>query len=559
MAEELAGKSLGKYELQERIGRGGMAEVYRAYHATLDRNVAIKILHPFLGDDPEFKGRFETEARNVARLRHPNIVQVYDFEHDPKLDLYYMVMEYIDGPTLRTRLIQLNFEGLRFPIPEAIRITRSLTDALAYAHSRGMVHRDIKPGNVMFDSDGRVVLTDFGIARIVSGPNMTASGSMVGTPAYMSPEQGLGQSGDHRSDIYSLGVVLYQLVTGRTPFDADTPIAIVLKHVNDPLPAPSSIVPDIPEGLERILYKALAKSPDERYQSIGEMAQHLDDLDAAARMVVPASSQAGLAAPSLAAPRSAEGPSAQAAGQLAPSQRRGCLIWSALLGVALIAMLSGAYMSFSGLLGQYLPFVPDMVLVLTDTPTPTTTPTPTLTPTPTEIVPSTDLPDSALEATAVSQTMEAAATSVAATASAGSPATEQTATTAACEYAYDIIGQTPSNGTLYPELTTLTLQIELHNASRCAFPAGMQLTFVDGYQLSGPNAVVITQTVQPGGTTTIVLNLKTPPYNANVPIIRSTWALVTQGGTQIGPPLIFELKLFAILSATPAPPATPGS
>ena len=218
-------------------------------------------------------------------------------------------------------------------------------------------------------------------------------------------------------------------------------------------------------------------------------------------------------------------------------------------------------MSFSGLLGQYLPFVPDMVLVLTDTPMPTLTPTPTFTPTPTEIILSTDLPDSALEATAASQTMEAATTAAAATASAGSPATEQTATAAACDYAYDIIGQTPSNGTLYPELTTLTLQIELRNASRCAFPAGTQLTFVDGYQLSGPNVVVITQSVQPGGTTSIVLNLKTPAYSASVPIIRSTWALVTQNGTQIGPPLTFELKLFAILSATPAPlaSATPGS
>jgi serine/threonine protein kinase len=549
VAEELAGKPLGKYELQERIGRGGMAEVYRAYHAILDRNVAIKILHPFLGDDPEFKGRFETEARNVARLRHPNIVQVYDFEHDPKLDLYYMVMEYIDGPTLRTRLIQLNFEGMRFPIPDAIRITRSLTDALAYAHSRGMVHRDIKPGNVMFDSDGRVVLTDFGIARIVSGPNMTASGSMVGTPAYMSPEQGLGQSGDHRSDIYSLGVVLYQLVTGRTPFDADTPIAIVLKHVNDPLPPPSSIVPDIPEGLERILYKALAKSPDERYQSIEEMARHLDDLEAAAKMVVPASSQAGLAVPSVAAPRGTEEPSAETVGQLEPAQRRGCLIWSTLLGVALIAMLSGAYMSFSGLLGQYLPFVPDMVLVLTETPTPT------LTLTPTAIVTPTDLPQGALEATAVSQTVEAVATLIAATPSAGAPSADQTATTAACEYAYDVIGQTPTNGTLYPELTTLTLQVELRNASLCPLPAGTRLVFVDGYQLSGPNSVTITQSVQPGSTTTIVLNLKTPSYSASVPIVRSNWALITQDGIQIGPPVIFELKLFAILSATP-PPAT---
>ena len=226
MSDDLIGKELGKYELRERIGRGGMAEVYKAYHASLDRYVALKVLHPFLGTDPEFKERFEREARNVAQLRHPNIVQVYDFDFDPVRELYYMVMEYLDGPTLRTRLMQLSLQGELFTIPEALRITRSMAGALEYAHSRDMIHRDLKPGNIMFDADSRVVLTDFGIARIVSGPNMTASGSMVGTPAYMSPEQGLGQAGDHRSDIYSLGVVLYQLVTGATPFDADTPIAI---------------------------------------------------------------------------------------------------------------------------------------------------------------------------------------------------------------------------------------------------------------------------------------------------------------------------------------------
>jgi len=201
VAEELAGKTLSKYELRERIGRGGMAEVYRAYHAALDRFVAIKILHPFLGEDPEFKERFEREARSVAQLRHPNIVQVYDFDFDPERELYYMVMEYVEGPTLRTRLMELGFDNQCFTIPEAIQIIRPVAAALGYAHSHNMVHRDIN-------------------ARIVSGPAMTTSGSMIGTPAYMSPEQGLGQPGDHRSDIYSLGVVFYQLVTGVLPFQA---------------------------------------------------------------------------------------------------------------------------------------------------------------------------------------------------------------------------------------------------------------------------------------------------------------------------------------------------
>src|SRR5258706_77110 len=210
-----------------------MAEVYRGYQPSLDRFVAIKLLHPFLADDPEFKDRFEREARNVARLRHPNIVQVYDFEYDTESESFYMVMELIDGQTLKDRLNSLGDEPMA--VNEVLRIMREATQALAYAHARGMIHRDVKPANLMIDSDGRVVLTDFGIAKIVTGQQFTASGGMVGTPAYMAPEQGLGEAGDERSDLYSLGVILFQLATGRLPYDAETPLSIILKHLNSPI------------------------------------------------------------------------------------------------------------------------------------------------------------------------------------------------------------------------------------------------------------------------------------------------------------------------------------
>ena len=255
-----------------------MAEVYRGYHVALDRYVAIKLLHPFLADDPEFKDRFENEARNVAKLRHPNIVQVYDFEYDEEGDSYYMVMEMINGPTLKDRLFDLaaNHESIAFG--KSIRIIKSAAEALAYAHQRSMIHRDVKPANLMIDEDGRVVLTDFGIAKIVTGAQFTASGGMVGTPAYMAPEQGLGDAGDERSDIYSLGVILYQLITGRLPYDADTPLAIILKHVNSELPAPSKYA-DVPEALENIICRALEKEPADRYQTAIEFAQDLSLLD----------------------------------------------------------------------------------------------------------------------------------------------------------------------------------------------------------------------------------------------------------------------------------------
>ncbi|MBN1284973.1 MAG: protein kinase [Anaerolineae bacterium] len=264
-----------------------MAEVYKAYHAALDRFVAVKLLHPFLADDSEFKERFEHEAQNVAKLRHPHIVQVYDFDFEAKSESYYMVMELIQGPTLKDMLFDIASEGKMLPIEEALHICRDVGSALAYAHARSMIHRDVKPANIMHDvEESRYVLTDFGIAKIITGTQFTASGGMLGTPAYMAPEQALGEPGDERADIYSLGVILYQLCTGRLPFDADTPLAIILKHVNDPLPDPRELNPGLPEGVGKIIFRAMSKDPDDRYQTAEEMVEHLKDLQTAARMAV---------------------------------------------------------------------------------------------------------------------------------------------------------------------------------------------------------------------------------------------------------------------------------
>jgi serine/threonine-protein kinase len=272
-------KYLGKYEIIDRLGRGGMAEVYRGYQASLERYVAIKLLHPFLADDPEFKDRFEREARNVARLRHPNIVQVYDFEYDTNNESYYMVMELIDGQTLKDYLGDLHSKGERLSMREIIRITRGAISALAYAHARGMIHRDVKPANLMLDSDGRIVLTDFGIAKIVTGIQFTASGGLIGTPAYMAPEQGLGEQGDERSDLYSFGVILFQMCTGELPYDAEAPLAVILKHLNQPIPSIYNLNPDVPEAMAAVVYKAMAKDPDERYQTADELLNALDEIE----------------------------------------------------------------------------------------------------------------------------------------------------------------------------------------------------------------------------------------------------------------------------------------
>jgi hypothetical protein len=270
---DLVGMNLGKYRVVARLGRGGMAEVYKAYQPGLNRYVAIKVLHGHLADDEDFIGRFEREATAVAHLRHPHIVQVYDF--DMEGGLYYMVMEFVEGPTLKAELKERSVKGQIFTLAETARIITALASAIDYAHARGMVHRDLKPANVMFTSEGQVVLTDFGIARIVGATRYTLTGAISGTPAYMSPEQGQGQRGDERSDIYSLGVVLYEMVTGRVPFDADTPFAIIMKHINDPLPLPTTVNPDIPAEVERVILKAMSKNPDDRYQTAGGMVKAL--------------------------------------------------------------------------------------------------------------------------------------------------------------------------------------------------------------------------------------------------------------------------------------------
>jgi serine/threonine protein kinase len=272
--DDLTGKTLGNYRIVERVGHGGMATVYKAYQPALERYVAIKVIHKHLAaDDEQFLKRFQREAKAVASLRHPNIVQVFDFGTEG--DVMYMVMEYLEGTTLKAVLNALaQKETMR--LEEVLRVFQALASAVEYAHQQGMVHRDIKPANVMLTTKGDVILTDFGIAKIVGGTQYTATGALTGTPAYMSPEQGHGERGDERSDIYALGVMLYEMVTGRVPFDADTPLAVIMKHISAPLPLPRQLNPIIPEAVEQVILKALAKEPNDRYQTVAEMTNALE-------------------------------------------------------------------------------------------------------------------------------------------------------------------------------------------------------------------------------------------------------------------------------------------
>lgn len=268
------GETIGKYKLIELLGKGGMAEVYKAYHEKLNRYVTIKILHSYLADGEDFLTRFDREAKAVASLRHPHIVQIHDF--DVEDDIYYMVMEYIDNGTLTNLIADHNAKNTTMPLENIGKLLKQLSSAMDYAHKKGFIHRDIKPSNILLDSKGDAFLTDFGIAHMISATQFTATGSLIGTPSYMSPEQALGDPLSPMSDIYSLGIVLYELMAGRTPFVSDTPIAIIHKHINEVPPKLKVIRKDLPKGMEDILERALEKDPAKRYQSTTALFKAFD-------------------------------------------------------------------------------------------------------------------------------------------------------------------------------------------------------------------------------------------------------------------------------------------
>jgi serine/threonine-protein kinase len=267
--EDLTGKQLGKYQVISPLGEGGMAAVFKAYQADMDRYVALKVLPRHYASDPEFMARFQQEARMIAKLQHPHILPVFDFGEAESYT--FLVMPLVETGTLADQM------GGQPVSRQRIRtVITQMGDALDYAHSRGVIHRDVKPSNILLDERGNCLLTDFGIAKMVEGTaHITQSGAIVGTPAYMSPEQGAGQALTPASDIYSLGVVMYEMATGRAPYVAETPMAVVIKHINEPLPPPTKLNPALPPATERVILKALNKDPKARFASAAHMVKEV--------------------------------------------------------------------------------------------------------------------------------------------------------------------------------------------------------------------------------------------------------------------------------------------
>ena len=275
--DDLIGKVLGQYQIEQEVGRGGMATVYRARQQSMNRTVAVKVLPRNLLHDPTFYERFEREVDVIAHLEHPHILPIYDYGQAEGVP--YIIMRFLGGGSLeqqiRRGLPDLN--DLQKPM-------RQIAQALDYAHQQGIIHRDLKPGNIMLDEAGNAYLSDFGIARVL-GSDLTGS-MIIGTPAYMSPEQANGLAIDARSDIYALGIVMFELITGKEPYQAETPMAVLLKHINEPVPPIRSFREDVPEAVELVINKATAKDPDNRFSS-AEKWQRLTSRPYAVKRPIP--------------------------------------------------------------------------------------------------------------------------------------------------------------------------------------------------------------------------------------------------------------------------------
>jgi serine/threonine-protein kinase len=564
----LIDKTLGKYKVLEHIGHGGMSEVYKGEQTQLNRMVAIKVLHPFLADEEGFVVRFQREARIVATMRHPNIVQVYDFDYNDELAIYYMVMEYIDGPTLKDLLSQD-----RMSPREVGRIGSAIADALDYAHQRSMVHRDIKPANIMFIDDKEPVLTDFGIAKMLTLSGLTASGAMVGTPAYMAPEVGTGKAGTAYSDLYSLGVVLYEALTGSLPFDAETPMGMVMQHINDSPPPPSRFAPGIPEALESVILRALAKQPEERFSGGGEMATELRravGMDTLSGVQVADDAVAAPAGPSTptetvsekAKPQKSEvrdaiedeyqerlvrswpiedqtdspepvpEPPYDADGD--KRRDRKLPVWQRVLRVTalllmVLALLGGVWFLSNGAIlplqgfismgsGDAAPAGATSLESPTPTATPTTAPSSTVTPTPSPT---------------------------------STPSPSPTAQ-AACNPRVRLDGvRIEPDETVAPG-TPLVAYIALHNNGACLWPAGSDLSVASGDPLGASENFPI-KSLEPGESVQLIIPLQAPE---ELGAYSSRWVVRRADGSTVGSSLPLEIVVSDIPPSTPTPAAT---
>lgn len=344
---DLIGDVLGPYRILEGIGAGGMATVYKAYQPGLDRYVALKVLSPAHATEPGFRERFVREAKAIANLHHPNILPVYDYGEDR--GYHYLAERYVEGSRTLKDLMSLPPN-----LSQVANLIAQVAAALDHAHRQGIVHRDVKPSNVLMDGDW-ALLGDFGLAKMTeSSVKLTGTGVGIGTPAYMSPEQGQGLPVDHRTDVYSLGIVLFEMLTGKIPHDSETPFAIVLRRITEPMPLPRAIDPTIPEAVERVMLKALARDPADRFASAGELATALRTALVEAGVesgVQPLAAQTQPGSPTVArqsAERTTPGP--EAPPQTAVRRKNGIPWWVVVAGTLALLVVVGVVLIATGVI-----------------------------------------------------------------------------------------------------------------------------------------------------------------------------------------------------------------
>lgn len=602
--KSLVGQTFGKYRIVEPLGRGGMAEVYKAYQENLDRYVAIKVMHAFLADEEDFLARFQREAKAMASLNHNNIVSVYDF--DVQNGMSYIVMEFVSGGTLKNRLEELSHSGSRMSLVESTQLVMEVAGALAYAHAQGMVHRDIKPGNIMLSETGHAVLTDFGIAKILSGPTVTATGAMIGTPAYMSPEQGLGKPGDERSDLYALGVLFYQMTTGRLPYDADTPLAVILKHVNEPIPHPAEFNENIPTEIQAVVLKAMAKDPKERYQSAKEMMVDLRDAASSSNVEIvsaaifaavrdrptpvpetkadetkvappeatvvapvkeatpPPAPPTRVASPGAIAETEVAGPGPTAAPPtvVAPPKevepvKKKSRLW--IIGLVLLFLViaagAGGFFIFGGG-GSPTPTPEEAVIAVQ----PTDTVEPTATPEEEELNPTADNVSTAVAL--IAATLTAQPTNTAQPTSTekptSTPTPDVTATfLAGCENNVELVNSYTfenENSSASPTGINFTMNWVIRNSGTCPLPSGLDLVHDSGHEFEGSDPITMEQPLAPGDEITLNTTLRAPDSPGRY---GSSWQLLDGDGNPIGSALEFEINVYVPQTPTPRATNTP--
>jgi len=498
----LIGAQLGKYEIQAEIGRGGMGAVYRGYDPDLERSVAVKVLAPHLVWEKEFVQRFLREARAAARLNHPHIVTIYDVGQQG--ERYYFVMEHLEGQTL-TELIHQ-----RGPLApdEALALLRPLAAALDEAHRAGLVHRDVKPANVIVSPTGQVKLTDFGIARAAQETRLTDTGAIVGTPDYMSPEQAKGLAIDARSDQYSLAVAAFEMLSGEAPFQADSTLALLHKIVYEPPPPISRLQPHLPAGVEAALEKALAKEPGERYDTAGEFVETLARA-LAGEKIAPA---------------------------IPPARRRRAVLAGGLTGLALLALLAALALRGGGEAVVTATPTPSIAIArATDTPSPTPAPTatPTTTRSPTPTRTATPSPSAAPSPTPGPQERTAMAQ-------------------AACIYGVELV-QISDRFNFWYVSSSPSFGLVLRNTGGCPWPADTRLVLLSENIPDWPESWPV-GALEVDESQEIEIELAAP---ATAQVLTIAWQLQGPGGLLIGSQITRTLRIELSPTATPTPTPRP--